>query len=74
MAGFKSTDIGQIPEDWGIETLKEINKGKKESVNPLSCPDEVFEYYSIPAYQEGKRPILEKGANIYSQKVLLKDW
>lgn len=73
MAGFKSTDIGQIPEDWGIETLKEINKGKKESVNPLSCPDEVFEYYSIPAYQEGKRPILEKGANIYSQKMLLKE-
>ncbi|HUW19512.1 MAG TPA: restriction endonuclease subunit S [Sedimentisphaerales bacterium] len=73
MTGFKQTEIGIIPQDWTVGTLASINEEKKENINPSKFPDEVFEYYSIPAYQNGRVQVLEKGANIFSQKVLLKD-
>ncbi|PHP45362.1 hypothetical protein B6V01_004455, partial [Methanosarcinales archaeon ex4572_44] len=70
---FKETEIGGIPEEWGAESLKNLNSEKKVSLNPFNFPDEIFEYYSIPAYQDFKKPSLDKGINILSQKILLKN-
>lgn len=71
--GFKKTEIGIIPEDWEVVKLEELNIKNKKTINPAKYPDELFEYYSIPAYQENKKPIIEKGCNIRSQKILLKN-
>jgi len=70
--GFKKTEIGVIPKEWTLCSLKSVNKRKKTSIYPSNFPMEKFEYYSIPAYQKFRKPIIEKGANIYSQKLLLK--
>jgi type I restriction enzyme S subunit len=63
--------LGVLPEGWAISLLGEITSSEKETVHPQGIPAEEFEYYSIPAYQEGQRPAFEKGANIRSQKFVV---
>jgi len=69
---FKHTDIGLIPVDWEIESLANIQSERPSNINPADYSEEDFEYYSIPAYQDGGLPFKEKGGNIQSNKILLK--
>ncbi len=73
ITNFKMTELGPLPKEWEVVRLREINAYQKKTINPSDFPEEIFEYYSIPAYQEGKEPIFEKGKNIRSQKFLLKN-
>jgi len=59
----------QLPSGWKSKTLKELNSGGITNINPGSYPDEVFEYYSIPAYQDGARPAEVHGQEILSSKL-----
>lgn len=43
----------------------------KDSLNPADCPDEVFEHYSLPAFDESKSPKLEMGKEIKSNKFIV---
>jgi type I restriction enzyme S subunit len=43
----------------------------RTTIDPQKTPDERFEYYSIPAFQAGQRPIVENGANIRSIKLVV---
>ena len=69
---FKQTDVGLIPEDWEVESLKNLQSERIPSINPAIYKDEEFEYYSIPAYQDGGIPYIELGKKIQSNKLLLK--
>jgi type I restriction enzyme S subunit len=60
-----------LPPTWQIQSLEDINDCRKRTINPHNFPDELFEYYSIPAYQEGVHPALEYGREINSVKLLL---
>jgi type I restriction enzyme S subunit len=51
--------------------LGEVVDLARTNIDPRHFPDEVFEYYSIPAYQEGRRPIPEMGRSIGSPKLLV---
>lgn len=44
---------------------------ERRSINPSLFPDEEFEHYSIPAFDSGRRPVLEKGKSILSSKFLI---
>lgn len=63
--------VVSLPNSWRWSTLSEIHTGEKKTINPKEYPDELFEYYSIPAYQKGLRPLIEPGRNINSIKILL---
>lgn len=58
----------EIPNEWGFPSLNEIIKKNPKTVNPFDFPDEDFELFSIPAYHETKKPIIEKGKKILSTK------
>lgn len=60
-----------LPEKWQWVSIGDVHTGEKKSINPADYPDEVFEYYSIPAYQIGSVPVSEFGRNINSNKILL---
>lgn len=60
-----------IPKGWSVSTLRDVLLDKKSALNPRMSPNEEFEYYSIPAYQEDHTAVLEKGSNILSQKLLV---
>jgi len=69
--GFKLTEIGLLPEEWQVVPLGKVLASNKLALNPQDCVDELFEYYSIPAYQISNQPGLEKGGQIRSQKLLV---
>jgi len=62
-----------FPVDWRQVTLRELHSGGVDSLDPRNFPNERFEYYSIPAYQEGTRPLVVQGSEIQSQKLLIPD-
>lgn len=43
----------------------------RESINPRESPTEVFEHYSIPAFDEQRLPIKEAGEQIKSNKFIV---
>jgi len=71
--GYRMTELGLLPEEWEVVNLKNLNSEKKVNLNPADYPNEIFEYYSIPSYQDFRKPTLEKGINILSQKIILKN-
>lgn len=60
-----------VPDGWTMPSLGEIAGYKKTTVDPSQSPDEVFDYYSIPAWQEYGKPIPERGGTIRSAKLLV---
>lgn len=60
-----------LPQEWQRIALKELHAGGIGSLDPRNFPKEQFEYYSIPAYQEARAPLLTLGEEIQSQKLLL---
>jgi len=68
---LKETEIGPIPEHWEVKSLTHVATFIRDSINPSNHPDEIFDYYSIPAYQEVGGPVLEAGKKIRSQKLIV---
>jgi type I restriction enzyme S subunit len=62
------SELGEIPEGWGVQTFGNIAKQLRETENPLESPDVVFCHFSIPAYDDGQWPKHEAGENIKSLK------
>jgi len=54
--------------EWRDKTLAELVELYRETVNPAERPDEVFQHYSIPAYDADQRPTIERGSEIGSIK------
>jgi len=62
---------GVVLEGWEARLLSDFVEIHRENVNPGQFPDETFAHFSIPAYDEGCMPVLEKGESIKSGKFLL---
>ena len=62
------SELGEIPNGWKCDSFGAIALLAKGSINPLIYPDRVFEHYSLPAFDDGRLPVLEKGAQIKSNK------
>ena len=57
--------------DWKEGKVSDIAIHCKDSINPQKHFDEFFSHYSIPAYDNGKRPTEEQGQNIQSNKYVI---
>jgi type I restriction enzyme S subunit len=69
--GFKMTELGPLPEEWEVLELRNAVLHKRSTIDTQSYPREVFEYFSIPAYQVSDKAVLELGSNIRSRKLLI---
>lgn len=67
-----SVEMFDMPDDWEVISLGEVNTLKSRTLVPGSFPDEEFEYYSIPDYQNGQKPSITEGKTIASAKLQLK--
>lgn len=63
--------LGKIPKGWRMGNLNEIVELHRDSINPISFPNEIFEHYSIPAFDERQMPTQDLGSTIKSNKFLL---
>ncbi len=67
-ARLVDSELGPIPEGWEVGKLRDIVEQLRDHVNPLSDPTSQFLHFSIPAFDEGQWPKLERGEEIKSQK------
>lgn len=68
---FRQWFVVEAKEEWEEGTIVDFAKHCKDSINPQKHPDTVFLHYSIPAYDDGKKPTTETGENIQSNKYLV---
>jgi type I restriction enzyme S subunit len=54
--------------EWKVKRLGDVASLNRINVSPFSTPDETFTHFSLPAFDEGKRPVKESGATIGSNK------
>ena len=66
-----NSELGENPEGWEIFCLDELADHHTQSITPANRPKEEFEYYSLSAYTKGKRPLVEQGKNIKSNKIIM---
>lgn len=60
-----------LPGEWRTGSLAEIGHATVAKLDPRAFPEELFEYYSIPAFQNGASATLTAGAEILSHKLLI---
>ena len=68
---YKNGD--ELPEGWQIDSLEKIANHSKTSIKPFDNPDAEYYHYSLPSYDNGLIPIIEKGDMIKSNKYLVEN-
>ena len=63
--------LGEIPRRWTIGSVRDLVSLSRESVDPADSPAEVFDHFSIPAFDDGRVPDAEQGSKIRSRKFVL---
>lgn len=67
-AAFEESALGVIPKGWRVGTFGNLAVLGRGSVNPMDFPTNLFEHYSLPAFDAGQLPVIEVGAAIKSNK------
>jgi len=60
-------------ESWEVGKFENISEISREAITPNQFPDEIFNHYSIPAFDEKRFPEKEPGIEIKSNKFLVPD-
>jgi type I restriction enzyme S subunit len=68
---FQDSELGQIPKGWEVGKVSDFASLGRVAVNPGNYPSEVFDHYSLPAFDDGRVPKAENGASIMSNKFLV---
>jgi type I restriction enzyme, S subunit len=68
---FADSPLGPIPKGWRVGKIGDLMDQKREIVNPATSSLETFDHYSIPAFDNERRPVREPGAAIKSNKYLI---
>ena len=68
---FRQWFIEEAQDDWEDFNASDFVKHVKESEKPQSKPDSWFSHFSLPAFDNGKKPSKEKGEEIKSNKYIV---
>ncbi|MED4344125.1 restriction endonuclease subunit S [Heyndrickxia coagulans] len=63
--------LGMIPKGWEVGKLGELVEISNKSIKPQEYPEKFFEHYSIPAFDNGRTPEIQKGEEIKSSKYVI---
>jgi len=67
-----TSSLGEIPEGWE-GTFGDLATIERNGINPFQFPDEEFEHFSLPAFDNDRLPTIELGATILSGKYCIDD-
>ena len=70
---FVDSELGPIPREWKLGVVGDAATLSKIQVKPQLHPEEVFDHFSIPAYDSGQNAVGEQGNSIKSNKFLVVD-
>lgn len=68
---FKDTEIGRIPEDWDVVKLSDKGSLLRGSINPQMYPHKKFVEFSMPSFDEGKKPEIKDGISMQSGRTCI---
>ena len=68
---FVDSEIGPVPEGWEVGGITSMATLSKVQVKPQEHLSDVFEHFSIPAFDAGMRAVVEFGEAIKSNKFLV---
>jgi len=68
---FEDSELGPIPQGWEVRAVADCASISRDVIRPDECPEELFCYYSIPAFDANRMPLIEKGSNIKSAKLTI---
>jgi type I restriction enzyme S subunit len=68
---FQESPLGLIPKGWAVGRVAHVSDFSRSSINPGNFPDETFDHYSLPAFDEGRTPKAELGSAIMSNKLVV---
>jgi type I restriction enzyme S subunit len=68
---FIESELGLIPEGWRVGTLGDVAELRKPSIKPQD--NILYTHYSIPAFDNNKRPSIDEGSTIKSNKFGISD-
>ena len=64
-------ELDDLPENWSVRPFDEVLTIRSGGVNPAQAPDEAFELFSIPAFDETGQPERKFGREIGSSKTAI---
>jgi type I restriction enzyme S subunit len=67
-----ASPLGDIPQGWEGR-FGDLATIERDGINPFEFPEEEFEHFSIPAFDNGRQPAIELGATILSGKYCIED-
>jgi len=68
---FEDSELGEIPAGWRVGNVGELSMLSRDGINPGEFPNEAFDHFSIPAFDEGQKPKSELGSTIKSNKFVV---
>ena len=68
---FVESELGMIPEGWRVGTLGDVAELRKPSIKPQD--NILYTHYSIPAFDNNKKPSIDEGFTIKSNKFGIND-
>jgi type I restriction enzyme S subunit len=68
---FQDSSPGPIPQGWTVGKVSDIATLSRTALNPGDFPDETFDHFSLPAFDNGRRPKVELGGAIMSNKLVV---
>jgi type I restriction enzyme, S subunit len=62
----------EYPSDWTLKALRDVAEIRSGTIKPTNYPNEIFDLYSIPAFDDIKKPRKDSGKDIKSNKTIVK--
>ncbi|HIJ95549.1 MAG TPA: restriction endonuclease subunit S [Desulfuromonadales bacterium] len=70
-ASFDDSELGEVPKGWRVGKFVDVATLSRSGLNPSVFEDELFDHYSLPAFDEGCTPKLDVGQSIKSNKFVV---
>jgi len=65
---FEPSEIGEIPLGWAVGRVADVVKLSRTSIKPYENADQIYQHFSLPAYDRNQEADLELGSTIKSGK------
>jgi type I restriction enzyme S subunit len=62
------SELGEIPEGWEVGLLNKIASLDRRNIKPYENPEKQYFHYSLPDFDNGKKPSITNGKEILSSK------
>jgi type I restriction enzyme S subunit len=67
-----ASSLREVPKGWE-GYFRQLAIIERDGINPFEFADEEFEHFSLPAFDNGRQPVIELGATILSGKYGVED-